>query len=50
MSGGGYSSPSPVLPAIRIKGVRPEVKRSASPDLGPREVTMNGKEHLFKPC
>ncbi len=39
MSAGGYSSPGPVLPAIGMMGVRPDVKRRASPDLGPRDVS-----------
>ena len=37
MAGGGYPSPSPLLPAIGMMGGRPDVKRRASPDMGPRE-------------
>jgi hypothetical protein len=38
--GGGYSSPGPLLPAIGMMGgARPEGKRRASPDMGPRETT-----------
>lgn len=39
--GGGYSSPGPLLPAIGMMGVVPrqEVKRRASPDMGPRETS-----------
>jgi hypothetical protein len=38
--GGGYSSPGPLLPAIGMMGgARPESKRRASPDMGPRETT-----------
>jgi len=38
--GGGYSSPGPLLPAIGMMGgARPEGKRRASPEMGPRETT-----------
>ena len=37
--GGGYSIPGPLLPAIGMMGVRPEGKRRASPDMGPRETS-----------
>jgi len=39
--GGGYSSPGPMLPAIGMmgSGARPEGKRRASPDIGPRETS-----------
>lgn len=38
--GGGYSSPGPMLPAIGMMGgARPEGKRRASPDMGPRETS-----------
>jgi hypothetical protein len=39
--GGGYSSPGPLLPAIGMMGVGPrqEIKRRASPDMGPRETS-----------
>ena len=39
--GGGYSSPGPLLPAIGMMGVgpRPDGKRRASPDMGPRETS-----------
>lgn len=37
--GGGYSSPGPMLPAIGMIGVRPDVKRRGSPDMGPRETS-----------
>jgi hypothetical protein len=38
--GGGYSSTGPLLPAIGMMGgARPESKRRASPDMGPRETT-----------
>jgi hypothetical protein len=37
--GGGYSSPGPLLPAIGMMGgARPESKRRASPEMGPRET------------
>ena len=37
--GGGYSSPGPLLPAIGMMGgSRPEGKRRASPDMGPRDT------------
>lgn len=41
MGGGGYSSPGPLLPAISSIGigVRPDVKRRASPDVAPRETS-----------
>ena len=38
--GGVYSSPGPLLPAIGMMGVgRPDGKRRASPDMGPRETS-----------
>jgi hypothetical protein len=37
--GGGYLSPGPVLPAMGMMGIRPEVKRRATPDMGPRETS-----------
>ena len=39
--GGGYSSPGPMLPAIGSMGVgvRQDVKRRASPEMGPRETS-----------
>lgn len=39
--GGGYSSPGPLLPAIGSMGVgiRPDVKRRATPEIGPRETS-----------
>ena len=39
--GGGYSSPGPLLPAIGSMGVghRPDIKRRASPEMGPRETS-----------
>lgn len=39
--GGGYSHPGPQLPAIASVGVgsRPDVKRRASPETGPREAS-----------
>jgi hypothetical protein len=40
--GGGYSSPAPLLPAIGMMGVgpmKPEGKRRASPEIGPREAS-----------
>lgn len=38
--GGGYSSPGPMLPALGMMGAaRPEGKRRASPDMGPRETS-----------
>jgi hypothetical protein len=36
---GGYSSPGPILPSIGMIGVRPDIKRRGSPDIGPRETT-----------
>jgi hypothetical protein len=35
----GYTSPGPLLPAIGMMGVglRPDVKRRGSPDMGPRD-------------
>jgi hypothetical protein len=39
-TGGGYSSPGPLLPAIgAMGGARPEGKRRGSPEIGPRETT-----------
>ena len=39
--GGGYSSPSPLLPAIGMMGVGPrqEIETRASPEMGPRETS-----------
>lgn len=39
--GSGYSSPGPLLPAIGSMGVgpRPDIKRRASPEIGPRETS-----------
>lgn len=37
--GGGYLSPGPVLPAMGMMGIRPEVKRRATPEMGPRETS-----------
>jgi hypothetical protein len=39
MSGGGYSSPGPILPPVGSMTPRPEGKRRASPDSGPRETS-----------
>jgi hypothetical protein len=36
---GGYLSPGPVLPAMGMMGIRPEVKRRATPEMGPRETS-----------
>lgn len=36
---GGYSSPGLLLPAIGFTGTRPDVKRRASPEVGPRETS-----------
>lgn len=37
--GGGYSSPGPMLPALGMYSVRPDVKRQRSPDMGSREAS-----------
>jgi hypothetical protein len=36
---GGFPSPSSLLPAIGLMGTRPDVKRRASPEIGPRETS-----------
>ena len=39
IAGGTYPSSSQLLPAMDMMGARPDVKRRASPDMGPRETT-----------
>jgi len=39
MSGGGYSSPSQMLPGVGMMIPRPESKRRGSPEMGPRETS-----------